>query len=81
MIPYDEFTDQQKPNAKLNSEGFLQAFFKKENFTKQLSVRELHQLRLRIVWQREIVDEESMNEGILLWLIAMQKYQKIKSCM
>ena len=70
-IPYAEFADPDKPLSKLNSEEFLTAFFKEKDFKKKLSQKELHQLRLRIIWQREIVDEKSLNEGVLLWLTAM----------
>ena len=70
-IPYAEFADPERPLSKLNSEEFLTAFFKEKDFKKKLSQKELHQLRLRIIWQREIVDEKSLNEGVLLWLTAM----------
>ena len=46
-----------------------------------MTQKELHQLRLRIIWQREIIDENSMNEGVLLWLIAMKNYNQIQACM
>ena len=39
VIPYAEFGDPSKPNAKLNSGDFLKAFFTEKNFKMELPAK------------------------------------------
>ena len=81
VIPYAEFTDQSKPSAKLNSADFLKAFLVEKGFKTELSASTKRNLAMRIMWQREVVDQDSLHEAVQMWLLAMQEYNTVKAGM
>ena len=75
VIPYAELSDQSKPNAKLNSTEFLKAYLAEKDCKIELSTRAKKIIQMRIIWQREVVDQDSLYEGVQMWLLSMQRYR------